>query len=581
MADLVTQEWLESPTAIRTILVQVDTTIPKYLSIGGLNVSSQHYEPCILTNFSITSTIGIDYSSSISYSDIEINNANGERDSWLTEVWVNKAIRVYIGDITWNTITNFKQVFNGIVGDIDSKSRDTLNITIRDSLQKLNYPISENKLGNYNPMLLSPYDNRNKESIKPLVFGEVFNIAPLLTSPELLEYMVNDGSVEQIIEVRDNGIPVSIDTDPGTTVLVTSTTSNSLTLGAKTFLVANTSSFAMDGLIRIYYTPNSANSLIATITGITLNTSITVSVVGISGTGGPYSSWSITRIPIPAGSFRLLYQPAGVITASVQGMKQSTTLSTGAAVASYNNGLVNIIATIIRLYGKNTPSIDTSIFNTAAGYPLGSSSIGIYALDRFNIFTLCSDLAKSANMSLFISTDGKIALNQLIIPTSALAGNYITDTNILLNTLSIKMRPEILGGVKLGYAKNWTVQTGVVTDIPELHKEEFAKEWYEIRVDTDPTTISTYGLSTEIPIEETYLVDLTEATLSATNKIDLRDTTRTIYGFTATSKFLLLTVGTAVNITSSRFNLGSGKFGIVISSTPNWITGTIDLEVLV
>jgi len=502
MALLVNQAWLENPLAIRTILVQVDTAIPKFLSIGGLTVSSQFYSPVLVGNFNITNSIGIDYTSNISYSDIEINNPNGELDSWLTEVWTNKAIRVYFGDATWTALDNFKLVFSGVVGDIDSKSREVLNITIRDSLQKINTSITENKLGNYNPLTLSPYTNPNSEVIKPLIFGEVFNITPLLTSSQLLEYMVNDGAVEQIIEVRDNGVPV----------------------------LFTTTAIGLDPVI-------------------------------------------------PPGSFRLLHPAVGTITVSAQGMKLSTNLATGALVNTYVNNVVNIIATIILQYGKNTPTIDLTTFTVAASTTApGNSYVGIYTQDRFNVFSICNDLAKSAGMYLYSTIDGKIGISQLTIPGSSTA--TIDDTYTILNSLNITSKPEVVAAQKLGYAKNWTVQDNLITGIPEAHKETLAREWLEVNI-VDTTVKTDYNITSDAELEPTYLVDLAQATAIATTKLTFRKSRRIIFSLTATSKFLEIAIGSAITLTSSRFGLSAGVLGRVISTSPNWINGTIDLEVLI
>lgn len=106
-------------------------------------------------------------------------------------------------------------MFDGISTDIDSKSRNVLNIKIRDKLEKLNTPVTEELLGNYFQGQIvseSVTVNQNRNSLKPLVFGEVHNISPILADSTQLEFMVNNGPVESIIEVLDNGVPVSFTT---------------------------------------------------------------------------------------------------------------------------------------------------------------------------------------------------------------------------------------------------------------------------------------------------------------------------------------------------------------------------------
>lgn len=496
------QAWLESSNVVRVLLVQVTSNVGTfYIATTGITVSGQYYSPCVVGDFTITSGISEDYSSAISYSDLAVHNPNGERDDWLDYIWDNKSIKIYYGDASWTDLTNdFRLIFDGIIGTLDSKDRFTLNFTIRDALQKLNYPISENKLGNYNPLGLSPFSNPNLDVIKPLVFGEVFNITPILTSESLLEYMVCDGAVESIMEVRDNGVPVS-------------------------FVTTDTPT-------------------------------------------------------IPAGSFRLVRTPVGEITASVQGRKISTNLTNGASSATYVNTVTNVIATIILQYGKGltTASIDWTNFSTVGASTIGSVAVGIYLQDRFNVFSLCDSLAKSVGLCLTTSSSGKIQLSPIAIPGSST--NNITNTDIILNSLRVGRTMDVKGSTKLGYAKNWTVQTNLLTGIPEAHKEEYAKEWREVNI-TNATVITNYGLATEDIVEESYLVDLTDATNVANTKLGLVTSQHRVFQLTCTAKHMQLVAGSSVFLTSDRFGLASGKYGVVLSSTPRWLDNQIDIEVLV
>jgi len=153
----------------------------------------------------------------MSFGDIEILNLNGELDDWLDNtkyIWVNRNIQIYYGDPSWvctdlaSVHTTFEKVFDGVVADIDSKSFDRLNIKIRDKLERLNTALTENKLGTYGTW---GSGQTNQDTILPLVFGEVHNVQPLLIDPSQLEYSVNDGSTERIIEIRDNGMPIYSD----------------------------------------------------------------------------------------------------------------------------------------------------------------------------------------------------------------------------------------------------------------------------------------------------------------------------------------------------------------------------------
>lgn len=214
ITDAQFEAWLQNPASVRVMLVQAESSNgmyyigSQYMLIGG-----NQYLPLLKNPFSITNSISVlDFTSQISFTDIEIANGNGELDSWLNYVWKGKSVKVYIGDASWTDITSdFRQIFSGVIGNLDARDRNTLNITIRNPLELINTGAVGNVLGNYFQgaiVATNVFDNPNKNSIKPLVFGEVHNITPLQTDRTYLEYMVCDGAVEQIIEVRDNGVPI-------------------------------------------------------------------------------------------------------------------------------------------------------------------------------------------------------------------------------------------------------------------------------------------------------------------------------------------------------------------------------------
>lgn len=204
-------DWLKEPSHVSTILIEildVPTTgqslylsSKPFISSTGDTPSNEVYTPCIIGGLSFTENLSLANTISISYGDIEIDNMGGARDSWLTYVWVNKTINIFIGDPKW-TKSDFRLIFQGIITDISSRNKNSLNLIITDKLQKLNNPITEEIL---------PTINTTNEVLLPLTFGEVFNITPTVTDNIIntLEYQVHNGPIEDIIEVRDNGVPIS------------------------------------------------------------------------------------------------------------------------------------------------------------------------------------------------------------------------------------------------------------------------------------------------------------------------------------------------------------------------------------
>ena len=182
----------------------IETT--RYLSNSGFITGSAdspantNYLPVVSGNIETTETISITGNASFSFTDIEILNVNGMFDSWLLDTWNNRPLRVYLG-YNWNSRSQFTLIFDGIIAALGSKTYTTLNLSVRDKLQRLNAPLSENTLGGLSV---------NKDSIIPYTFGEVFNISPLLTNDPTHEYQVSGSPIEDIIEVRDNGVPLTV-----------------------------------------------------------------------------------------------------------------------------------------------------------------------------------------------------------------------------------------------------------------------------------------------------------------------------------------------------------------------------------
>lgn len=496
------QEWLESAAPNRCILVEVSVLVDNisttlYLSNRTYNTGANEtpantgYIPCILTSLSYSQQIPLDGTASLNYGDIAIDNTNGVRDSWMGYIWANRPISIFVGDASF-TRDNFTKIYEGYTQDIGYQSRDTINIGIRDILQRLNTPITETLIGGTGP---------NKERLKPLLFGEVHNITPVLVSPTTLTYMVHNGPIERIIEVRDNGVPL---TD---------------------------------------YT-----------------------------------------VDLNEGTFTLLKAPFGVITCSAQGEKTSIDLNTGNLAVSYpySNTVAKLIGVIVRKYGTNplpVSSIDLSgfsSFDTANQAP-----VGIYITENTNVIAVCQELAASLGAQFTSNMQGLVTLAKITSPVAGTRNIY--DHDILEDSFTIREKVPVQASVKLGYCKNWTIQTNLLTGIPEEHKIMLGQE-YLTATATNSQVKSAYGLSSEPRIRETLLISNTPTayvTQEATRILELWSAPRHIYSLETTAKFLTLNIGQMLTVFHSRYGLSNGKPGQVVSMDVNWDTCRVKLEVLI
>ena len=214
------QDWLESNTALRAMFILAAPVIsgvstPLYISTTGYVTSTADltFIPIIVGGIQVTESLSTSGSTGMAFGDLEIHNTLGDYDTWLdddTYVWANTSISIYYGDPSWTSTnladfkTKFQLVFNGVVSEIDSKSVTSLNIKIRDKLERLNTPISEVLVGNVSGWT----EQATQDTLVPVVFGEVFNISPILIDPALLKYRFNTNVSERVVEIRDNGIPI-------------------------------------------------------------------------------------------------------------------------------------------------------------------------------------------------------------------------------------------------------------------------------------------------------------------------------------------------------------------------------------
>lgn len=210
MTDQQFMAWLKNPAAVRMVLIEAEVNVDgaevtryiasrEYVTGPADTPANTVYLPLAKGGLAFTEQVSLTGEASLSSGDIELDNGDGALDSWLGDVWRNRRIRAWSGDPAWPR-AEFRLVFDGIVDDVGSSSRDTVNLVLRDKLQRLNTPISEAKLGGTSP---------NKDAVLPVPFGECHNVTPLLTDPVALEYGFL-GAVEAVFEVRTNGKPLAV-----------------------------------------------------------------------------------------------------------------------------------------------------------------------------------------------------------------------------------------------------------------------------------------------------------------------------------------------------------------------------------
>lgn len=531
------REWLVSNTAIRGILVEAsvlkvgDTSdTVRYLSSFGFTTSpydipaNTEYEAIINGGIKFTEKLDINGNPSLSGGDIEIYNPNGEYDSWLLDTWTNRPINVFFGDPSWPR-EDFILVFSGVLSGIDSRSRTSINLQVKDKLQRLNTPVSELKYAD-----VAPYpDSSNNSPIHdpldpldtvpdvylPVLLGEAHNITPVLIDSSNLVYCINFGKIKGIIEVRDNGVPLSEE------------------------------SFEVDlvkGTIKLLYPPAGT---------------ITISAKG----DNVPQAWDTFQ---PGVSYR--HTAGSLIRRLVTGYgKTEVNLSTGQPTTNPSPDRFS------------DSDIDITNFeNFEQTHP---QPVGLYSVARENLLTLAQQLAASVGAQLSMSRFGKLKLVSIVFPTGS--ARVIDSSSMLERSLQISSKTAIQGSIKLGFTKNWTVQNALSTNLPYEHKVLFAQD-YSTTIQSDPVVISDNKLTTYPAQQDTFLITQPEAFVEANRRLDIFKKVRTIYKFTGFSDLFDLNLGDQVTLLNHRFGLteDTGR-GVVLSLSPDWVNSKITVEVIV
>ena len=492
MTDQDFKTWLQSSDAIRCILmeatVRVGTVeVTRYLSSTGYVTGPDSvpaniaYDACISGGITINEIMNMDGSAAMSFGDIEVENIEGTRDAWFDDVWSNRPMSLYIGDIRWPR-SDFRRIFIGTFGSpgIGSRSRMSINLDVRDKLQLLNAPITDQLIGG---------TTENKERVMPQCFGECHNIEPILVDAIHLVYRVHSGPIERIIEVRDNGNPV-------------------------------------------IYTPNLAE-----------------------------------------GTFTLLMQPVGTITASVQGDKHN---------GVYINQTAQIIERIVTGFGKvaeRFTEADLDRDNLDLFATQNQQYVGTYVPERANMLEVCADLASSVGAQTIVNGIGQLALYKIALPAPGVA-TEIGPINMIARTFKVEEKLAVQPSIKIGYCKNWTVQRDLQTGIPEEHKNLFGLEWL-IASSYIEEIAKRHKLTSEPVQANTMLLTQAHATAEAIRRVTLWSPSRRIFSFQGAPEMLLLTLGQPATLTFPRYGLQAGKSGQVVGLRKEWLAGRAEVKVLI
>lgn len=276
---------------------------------------------------------------------------------------------------------------------------------------------------------------------------------------------------------------------------------------------------------------------------------------------------------LAAGTFQLQAAPAGVVTASVR----------GAAAGGYVDTAAQLVKRLVTGYGKIADRFtedDLDLSSFAAFDAAHPQAMGLYSKERLNVLEACRMLLSSLGAQMVMSRLGKLRLVKVALPAAG-TPVVIRPEHMVDGTLQPAARTDVVGAVKLGFARAWTVQdAGTLANLPEVHKALFAEEWLTT-TKTDAATLATYRLNAEPVQIDTMLLTRADADAEAQRRLDLWKVPRTTYEFEGVPELLSLELGQAVTVYAPRFGMDASVTGIVISLAPDWETGRVTVGFLV
>ena len=589
------KDWLDSPNTQRCILADIkyysggsENTL--YLSTNSYYNGAVEYIPIIVGGVSFSESLSADLTISINYGTLELENTGGTYDNFLTYIWKRRSIKLYIGDTSWAK-SDFVTIFDGLVDNLVSSGESRLQLTLVDKLENLNEAITTRTLKD-----LTGYTSQNtqEEKLLPVLFGEVFNISPILV---------------------DNG--TGFDTGPWSATITGIQSTSGIQAGQAITATAGVGALyggtatatvitVIDGNSITYTVPSGAG-ITRPIPGLVTNLVVGgvskaagasgIKVSAVTGTGGPVykitdgSLNEIIEVRDKAAPITILNNRSSYGEFTLANNNFGTITCTARSLTSNDCTVPKLIEYIVKNYGTNLlvdNDLDlTSIYSITR---LGAK-VGIYVSDRTNILEVCNQLAKSINCGLCYSlftvsngqvSGGKLRLVELRVPAStAGAVAELNDSLMLEGTLQVTESFPVKPTIKLAYCKNYTVQSqdlalALHADHGTVFKDEY---WYVEAKDTN--VVSVYKDTGIVQEEVTHLLVSSEAQTEATQRLDLWKTPRQLITATYLPHLIFLQLGDTVSLTSNRFGLSSGKPGLVYSINRDWITGFVEIGVLV
>ena len=160
--------------------------------------------------------------SRVGYGVVELANIDGGLDYLLPYSFDGRSLVIKVGN-DGDSFTAFTTILSGTMEQVEFTFAKA-TILVRDKLAILDKPLQTSLyLGNNAmPAGVEGVTDIAKKP-KPLLYGQVFNIQPVMVNSSKLIYQINDGAITSVNGVYDRGVPLVFDADVTTNALLQAT----------------------------------------------------------------------------------------------------------------------------------------------------------------------------------------------------------------------------------------------------------------------------------------------------------------------------------------------------------------------
>ena len=184
------------------------------ITSGGSTYTGKIVQPAFLSqSISIESALGGAISSSIG--ELILTNVKRDLDTYKDHIFEGKTLTLY----SYDTVTTVKTKLLVQVIEQASFEWNQVSIRLQNKSVSLDTPIQTIKYTGLNVLPGSTAANTLegvsdlKNKLKPLIFGRVSNMSPILVNTSKLIYQISSGTVEQVVSVLTNGAYISHSTN--------------------------------------------------------------------------------------------------------------------------------------------------------------------------------------------------------------------------------------------------------------------------------------------------------------------------------------------------------------------------------